>query len=146
MQQAQQAAQTMIKSTENLGSTIERQQPPLPKGMSQDHHCVFPAKIGPCPVEAPPPAPSPAQKTEGKDAQAETAASNANQDLSDLMYFSTKLFMIRYQEEEVELNDIGHFRIEMALPAAVSTQTKELQGKKPKAKESPLLSQQSKQQ
>jgi hypothetical protein len=27
--------------------------------------------------------------------------------------FNTRAFMIRYCEEEVELNDIGHFRIEM---------------------------------
>jgi hypothetical protein len=29
--------------------------------------------------------------------------------------FKTRSFMIRYQEEEVELNDIGHFRIEIDL-------------------------------
>jgi hypothetical protein len=28
--------------------------------------------------------------------------------------------MIRYQEEEVELNDIGHFRIECPLPPNIS--------------------------
>lgn len=29
--------------------------------------------------------------------------------------FNTRAFMIRYCEEEVELNDIGHFRIELDL-------------------------------
>jgi hypothetical protein len=41
--------------------------------------------------------------------------------MSDLMFFSSKLFMIRYQEEEVELNDIGHFRIELPLPSNITT-------------------------
>ena len=27
--------------------------------------------------------------------------------------FSTRAFMIRYQEEEVELNDIAHFKLEL---------------------------------
>ena len=29
--------------------------------------------------------------------------------------FNTRSFMIRYQEEEVELNDMGHFRVELDL-------------------------------
>ena len=29
------------------------------------------------------------------------------------MKFNTRAFMIRYCEEEVELNDIGHFRVEI---------------------------------
>jgi hypothetical protein len=29
------------------------------------------------------------------------------------MKFNTRAFMIRYCEEEVELNDIAHFRVEM---------------------------------
>jgi hypothetical protein len=29
------------------------------------------------------------------------------------MKFNTRAFMIRFCEEEVELNDIGHFRIEI---------------------------------
>ena len=29
--------------------------------------------------------------------------------------FNTRCFMIRYQEEEVELNDMGHFRVELDL-------------------------------
>jgi hypothetical protein len=35
--------------------------------------------------------------------------------MSEDKYFNTRAFMIRYQEEEVELNDICHFRIEMPL-------------------------------
>ena len=31
------------------------------------------------------------------------------------MSFNTRSFMIRYQEEEVELNDMGHFRVELDL-------------------------------
>ncbi len=30
--------------------------------------------------------------------------------------FNTRAFMIRYCEEEVELNDIGHFRAELDIP------------------------------
>jgi hypothetical protein len=74
--------------------------------MTQDHHCVFPAKIGSCPVEDP------------------TESPQKEEELSDLMFFSTKLFMIRYQEEEVELNDIGHFRIEMGLPSSLQNKEK----------------------
>jgi hypothetical protein len=33
----------------------------------------------------------------------------------DSMSFNTRSFMIRYQEEEVELNDMGHFRVELDL-------------------------------
>ena len=33
----------------------------------------------------------------------------------DQFSFNTRSFMIRYQEEEVELNDMGHFRVELDL-------------------------------
>jgi len=32
-----------------------------------------------------------------------------------LFAFNSRAFMIRYCEEEVELNDIGHFRVELDL-------------------------------
>jgi hypothetical protein len=32
-----------------------------------------------------------------------------------LFAFNTRAFMIRYCEEEVEMNDIGHFRVEIDL-------------------------------
>ncbi len=34
---------------------------------------------------------------------------------SSLSSFNSRAFMIRYCEEEVEINDIGHFRVEMDL-------------------------------
>lgn len=52
--------------------------------------------------------------------------------MTDLMFFSSKLFisfMIRYQEEEVELNDIGHFRIEIPLPSNITTKEQKKESK-----------------
>lgn len=35
--------------------------------------------------------------------------------VSDDKYFHTRSFMIRYQEEEVEINDMCHFRIQIPI-------------------------------
>lgn len=86
------------------GSTQAKQ-----NSVGQDHHCVFPAKIGPCPIQYK----NKTNNNESEDKQVEERTTGDS--ISDIMFFSTKLFMIRYQEEEVELNDIGHFRVEMPL-------------------------------
>ena len=46
--------------------------------------------------------------------------------MSDDKYFHTRCFMIRYQEEEVEVNDMCHFRMEIP----VQTKNRLLTGSK----------------